>query len=137
MSKYDTERHKTNGSRDTKTLFERRRRNAMTFSVDAAFERLREEGDVVSARASDYDTRPVWIRRGRGEDAEFYARRAFLGVVEWDRFRREVAAWFSDMAGFPNAEAWVEAAREVHRGAPNLVRLYYVRREDSSEEVEA
>jgi hypothetical protein len=109
----------------------------MTFSVDAAFNRLKEEGDVVSARASDYDTRPVWIRRGRGEESEFNARRAFLGVVEWERFRREVAAWFYELAGFSHPEAWVEAAEEVHGGAPNLVRLYYVRREDSSEEVEA
>jgi len=84
----------------------------MIFSVDEAFEQLRDEGIVCSFRQQQRKTEPVWIRRTRTGEKEFDAeivQRFGVNPACMDNIRP-----YADRSGFADAEAWVEAIRETH-----------------------
>lgn len=94
----------------------------MIFAVDAAFEQLRDEGEVVSFRTRQRKTGPVWIRRTRIGEKEFDAE--IVETVRVNPARIAELRPYADRSGFPDAEAWVEAIQDVHGGlSPGYVHV--------------
>jgi DNA-binding MarR family transcriptional regulator len=113
-----------------------RNRRPMIFSDADAFERLRERGYVLTARASEHDERPVWIRRTRNGEKEFDAVRYHVGEFEWAEFVSKIAHPLHDRAGFETGSEWCDRIVELQGERPERVYVYsVVRREQEDGEI--
>jgi len=123
----------------------------MIFSDDRAYEQLRDEGVVLTARASKKPDGPVWIRRSRtgpkDEDVP-YARRilfaelrplenhvhSYMNVKE---YRVDNPEKRYELAGFDSADAWLDAVYAQNAGKlPDEIYVYRMDYDALAESVE-
>lgn len=106
----------------------------MIFATDKAFERLRDKGEVLTARTNEKGDRAVWIRRSRTGEKEFDAYRMHVTTIaprsERDKTARErvtdFAIKYHERGGFGSGKEWVDALRDHHGEVPQRLYIYEV-----------
>ena len=131
------------------TAPEQKARRPMIFSTDRAYEQLRDEGVVLTARTRELDDRPVWIRRSRTgpkDDEVPHARRhrrihdsPIQGADELIEFAQMTIVGdggrehIYELAGFDSADAWLDAIRDHHGEIPDELYIYRVEAQEVNE----
>lgn len=86
----------------------------MIFSVDKAFNQLKNKGRVASFRTKEKDLGEVWIRRSRTGSKEFDAEVKIVEKVE----NPEELENLSGISGFDSLQEWCDKIREVYGDFP-------------------